>query len=56
MTKRFFLAALTAVALLVGFTACSDDENGTVKDAVTETFSLKIDADAASADMTVEFA
>ncbi len=27
MTKRFFLAALTAVALTLGFTACSDDEN-----------------------------
>jgi len=26
MTKRFFLAALTAVALSMGFTACSDDD------------------------------
>lgn len=55
MTKRFF-HFLPALLSLLCLTACSDDENGTVKDAVTETFSLKIDADAASADMTVEFA
>lgn len=52
MNKKFFLAAFAAVALTMGFTACSDDENETVKNGVKETFSLKVDADEAGDDMT----
>jgi len=48
MTKRFFLAALAAVALTIGFTACSDDDDDV--DAGKYELTVNVHADAVGSD------